>query len=156
MSTPFRPTEVRPTGLRTSEPPPTVVAPYPSSVSPDPAAGAPVDPTTTRFADLPTSPPAYHEGDHAEDQHGGSRGRSSTHRRGRSVSPLERLLYVAGGVLAVLVVAKAIADATDLDTNVFDALLYAMLAMVVGVVVVGVGGGLIGPMRARWQRVLER
>ncbi len=101
-----------------------------------------------RFADLPASPPAYHDEDAPSAPHR-SRGR-------HPLSSLERLLYVTMGVLAFLVVAKAVADTTDLDTNVFDALLYAALAMVVGVVVVGVGGGLIAAMHGRWQRVLDR
>ncbi len=104
--------------------------------------------TAPRFADLPASPAAYHE-----DETPGS-ARSS---RGRTpVSALERLVYVVGAVLAVLVLAKVGADTTDLDTNVFDVLLYAVLAMIVGVVVVGVGGALITPMRERWTSVLRR
>ena len=34
--------------------------------------------------------------------------------------------------------------------------LITVLATVAGILIVGVGGGLVGPMRQRWERVLDR
>lgn len=148
MTAPFRPSpSVTPAAYPTE--PPTTRMDVPlvtGTLAADPGQGP-------RFADLPTSPPAYHEDEASEHDrpHAGSRNHRPT-----KVKPLERLLLVSGAVLVVLVLAKVVADVTDLDTNVFDALLYAALALVVGVVTVGVGGGLIDPMRARWSRMLDR
>lgn len=40
-------------------------------------------------------------------------------------------------------------------TTVTTPILWTVLAMIAGVVIVGVGGGLIGPMRERWERMLH-
>lgn len=40
-------------------------------------------------------------------------------------------------------------------TTVTTPIMWTVLAMVAGVVIVGVGGGLIGPMRQRWERMLD-
>lgn len=40
-------------------------------------------------------------------------------------------------------------------TTVTTPIMWTVLAMVAGVVIVGVGGGLVGPMRARWERMLD-
>lgn len=40
-------------------------------------------------------------------------------------------------------------------TTVTTPILWTVLAMVAGVVIVGVGGGLVGPMRQRWERMLN-
>ncbi|MGW0928326.1 mechanosensitive ion channel family protein [Streptomyces sp. NPDC002644] len=65
---------------------------------------------------------------------------------------------VAGGVWAAIVVLGVIAalEQAGIATGVVLPVLYAGLGTVAGVVVVGVGGGLIVPMRARWERWLTR
>ncbi len=40
-------------------------------------------------------------------------------------------------------------------TTVTTPIMWTVLAMVAGVVIVGVGGGLVGPMRERWERMLH-
>jgi hypothetical protein len=40
-------------------------------------------------------------------------------------------------------------------TTVTTPIMWTVLAMVAGVVIVGVGGGLVGPMRQRWERMLD-
>lgn len=40
-------------------------------------------------------------------------------------------------------------------TTVTTPIMWTVLAMVAGVVIVGVGGGLVGPMRQRWERMLN-
>ena len=40
-------------------------------------------------------------------------------------------------------------------TTVTTPIMWTVLAMIAGVVIVGVGGGLVGPMRARWERMLN-
>ncbi|WP_151773534.1 mechanosensitive ion channel family protein [Streptomyces abyssomicinicus] len=65
---------------------------------------------------------------------------------------------VATGLWAVVVVLGVIAalGQAGIATGVVHPLLYAALATVSGIAVVGVGGGLIGPMRSRWERWLTR
>ncbi|WP_261576060.1 mechanosensitive ion channel family protein [Frankia gtarii] len=60
-------------------------------------------------------------------------------------------------VAAVLVIAfgKAGLDEVGLATSVTTPLLWAVLATLTGVIVVGVGGGLIRPMQQRWEEILE-
>ncbi|MCL9797490.1 hypothetical protein MXD58_024885, partial [Frankia sp. AgKG'84/4] len=62
----------------------------------------------------------------------------------------------ADAVAAVLLLAfgKAGLDEVGLATSVTTPLLWAILATVGGVVVVGVGGGLIRPMQGRWDGIL--
>ncbi len=60
-------------------------------------------------------------------------------------------------VAAVLVIAfgKAGLDEVGLATSVTTPVLWAVLATLTGVIVVGVGGGLIRPMQLRWEEILE-
>ena len=58
-------------------------------------------------------------------------------------------LILALGVIAAL-------DQLKIAQNVVNALLYAALAALVGVVVVAVGGSGITPLRDRWERALQR
>ncbi len=64
----------------------------------------------------------------------------------------------AGNIVAtVLVVAfgKTGLDEVGLATSVTTPVLWAILASLTGVIVVGVGGGLIRPMQIRWEEILE-
>ncbi|GHE07224.1 mechanosensitive ion channel family protein [Klenkia taihuensis] len=58
-------------------------------------------------------------------------------------------LILALGIIAAL-------DQLQIAQSVVNAVLYATLAAVVGVVVVAVGGGGIVPMRQRWEKVLDK
>ncbi|MCO7220549.1 hypothetical protein [Klenkia sp. PcliD-1-E] len=58
-------------------------------------------------------------------------------------------LILALGIIAAL-------DQLQIARNVVNAVLYAALAALVGVVVVAVGGGGIVPMRQRWEKVLDK
>lgn len=60
----------------------------------------------------------------------------------------------AAQVLIIAVAAIAALNQIGIATTVTTPILIAGLAMVVGVVVVGVGGGMIAPMRDRWERML--
>ncbi|NEB00282.1 hypothetical protein [Streptomyces sp. SID13726] len=66
---------------------------------------------------------------------------------GRTVATVLWACILALGVIAALGQAGIARDVTR-------PLLYAALATVVGVLVVGVGGGMIQPMRQRWERML--
>ncbi|GIM90227.1 mechanosensitive ion channel family protein [Paractinoplanes toevensis] len=68
---------------------------------------------------------------------------------GRLVARVVAVVIVALGVIAAL-------DQVRIATSVTQPLLIAVLAMVAGVVIVGVGGGLIRPMQQRWETWLER
>ncbi len=59
------------------------------------------------------------------------------------------ILILALGVIAAL-------NQLQIAQNVVNALLYAALAALVGVVIVAVGGGGIGPMRSRWENALAK
>lgn len=66
---------------------------------------------------------------------------------------------VLANVASVVILALGIIAALDqlqIAQNVVNAVLYAVLAAVVGVVVVAVGGGGIAPMRQRWERTLAK
>ena len=65
------------------------------------------------------------------------------------------LLANAAAVLVLFGFVKAALDQVGIATNVTGALLYATLAAVAGVVIVGVGGGLIKPMQQRWEGWLD-
>ncbi|SNQ48038.1 conserved membrane hypothetical protein [Frankia canadensis] len=64
---------------------------------------------------------------------------------------------VSDTVAAVIVIAfgKAGLDEVGLATSVTTPVLWAILATVGGVVVVGVGGGLVRPMQRRWEEILD-
>lgn len=67
---------------------------------------------------------------------------------GSALANAVSVLVIALGVIAAL-------DQLGIARNVVDAVLYAALAAIVGVVIVAVGGGGIGPMAQRWQRMLD-
>lgn len=62
---------------------------------------------------------------------------------------------VAGGFIALFGVLAALTQ-LEVAPAIVTAIAYATLAAIAGVVIVGVGGGLIGPMRERWERTLNR
>jgi hypothetical protein len=66
---------------------------------------------------------------------------------GRTVATVVWGCILALGVIAALGQAGIARDVTR-------PVLYAALAVVVGILVVGVGGGMIAPMRQRWERML--
>ncbi|MDP9435760.1 MAG: hypothetical protein M3P93_11435 [Actinomycetota bacterium] len=65
------------------------------------------------------------------------------------------LANVAAG-LVLLGFVKSALDQVGIATDVTGPLLYAILATVAGVVIVGAGGGLIKPMQHRWEGILDR
>ncbi|MFD9689345.1 hypothetical protein ACFWXO_26715, partial [Kitasatospora sp. NPDC059088] len=67
---------------------------------------------------------------------------------GRTVSTVAWAFIVALGVIAAL-------GQAGIATAITGPVLIAALATVTGVLVVGVGGGLIMPMRQRWERWLD-
>lgn len=67
-----------------------------------------------------------------------------------------KILADAASILVLLGFLKAALDEVGIATNVTGPLLYAILATVGGVVVVGAGGGLIKPMQQRWERTLAK
>ncbi|MEI4272801.1 hypothetical protein TEK04_13805 [Klenkia sp. LSe6-5] len=67
-----------------------------------------------------------------------------------------RVLANAASVVILALAVIAALDQLQIAQNVVNAVLYATLAAVVGVVVVAVGGGGIVPMRARWEKVLDK
>jgi hypothetical protein len=64
------------------------------------------------------------------------------------------ILANAAAVLILFGFVKSALDQVGIATAVTGALLYATLAAVAGVVIVGVGGGLIKPMQHRWEDML--
>ena len=68
---------------------------------------------------------------------------------GKLLANAVSVVILALGVIAAL-------DQLEIAQNVVNAVLYASLAAVVGVVVVAVGGGGIAPMRQRWEQSLAR
>ncbi len=65
------------------------------------------------------------------------------------------ILANAAAILVLLVFIKAALDQVGVATQVTTPILYAILAAVVGTIVVGVGGGLIKPMQGRWETMLN-
>ncbi|MDQ4037993.1 MAG: hypothetical protein M3313_06520 [Actinomycetota bacterium] len=59
------------------------------------------------------------------------------------------ILILALGIIAAL-------NQLQIAENVVNAVLYASLAAIVGIVIVAVGGGGIGPMRSRWESALAK
>ncbi len=72
---------------------------------------------------------------------------------GLSYGPM--LGTIASTFILVLGVIAAL-NQLEIARNVVNAVLYAGLAALVGVTVVGVGGGLIRPMQSRWENALGR
>ena len=77
---------------------------------------------------------------------------------GTSLAGLSSGPVMATAASAVVLALGVIAALGQLDIaeNVVNAVLYASLAAIVGVVVVGVGGGLVRPMQQRWEDALDR
>ncbi len=67
-----------------------------------------------------------------------------------------KALATAAQVLVLLLGITAALSQIGVASSVTIPLLVAVLATVVGVIVVGVGGGLIKPMQHRWERILNR
>lgn len=77
------------------------------------------------------------------------------------VSTLGRLSYgrLLGTIAQVAIIALGVIAALNqigVATSVTMPVLIAVLATVAGVIIVGVGGGLVMPMRDRWERMLHR
>ncbi|MEV4343876.1 hypothetical protein AB0J83_05300 [Actinoplanes sp. NPDC049596] len=70
--------------------------------------------------------------------------------------PYARLLARAVSTVIITLGVIAALDQVQIATSVTQPLLIAVLATVAGVVIVGVGGGLIRPMQARWETWLDR
>ncbi len=68
---------------------------------------------------------------------------------GSALATAASVLILALGVIAAL-------NQLEIARNVVNAVLYAALAALVGVVVVAVGGGGIAPMRSRWENALAK
>ena len=66
------------------------------------------------------------------------------------------ILANAAAILILFGFIKSALDQVGIATAVTGALLYATLAAVAGVVIVGVGGGLIRPMQHRWEDMLVK
>jgi hypothetical protein len=67
-----------------------------------------------------------------------------------------RVLAVTAAVAIWFIGIAAALNQVDIAPEIVNGLFYAMLALVVGVGIVAVGGGGIQPMRERWQRALTR
>ncbi|MDR6620407.1 mechanosensitive ion channel family protein [Sinomonas atrocyanea] len=68
---------------------------------------------------------------------------------GRTLANIASIFIIGIGVIAAL-------NQVDIAVTVTTPILIAVLAAIVGVVIVGVGGGLIKPMSQRWERYLSR
>ena len=68
---------------------------------------------------------------------------------GKTVANAASILIIALGFIAAL-------DQLEIAKNVVNALLYATLATIAGILVIAVGGGGIQPMRTRWESTLQR
>ena len=67
-----------------------------------------------------------------------------------------KALANVASVLILLGFVKSALDQVGIATDVTGPVLYAFLATVAGVVVVGAGGGLIRPMQRRWEEWLDK
>lgn len=68
---------------------------------------------------------------------------------GRTIGRIAQIVIIALGVIAAL-------NQIGIATTITMPVLIAALATISGILIVGVGGGLIGPMRARWERALNK
>jgi hypothetical protein len=66
---------------------------------------------------------------------------------GRVAARISQVAIIFFGVVAAL-------GQVGIATTVTTPVLWTVLAMIAGVVIVGVGGGLVSPMRERWERML--
>ena len=66
------------------------------------------------------------------------------------------ILANGAAILIMFGFVKSALDQVGIATDVTGPLLYAALAAVAGVVIVGVGGGLIQPMQGRWETMLNK
>ncbi|MCW2681966.1 MAG: hypothetical protein JWM62_3367, partial [Frankiales bacterium] len=64
------------------------------------------------------------------------------------------MLGTAAAVLIMFGFGKSALDQVGIATTVTTPLLYTLFAIVAGVVIVGVGGGLVQPMQNRWENML--
>lgn len=67
-----------------------------------------------------------------------------------------RMLATAAQVAVIVLGIFAALTQIDVAESVITPVLWAFLAAIVGVLVVGLGGGLIKPMQHRWERMLNR
>jgi hypothetical protein len=67
-----------------------------------------------------------------------------------------RALATAAQVVVLTLGAFAALSQIGVASSVITPVLWAFLAVIVGVLVVGVGGGLVKPMQHRWERMLNR
>ena len=67
-----------------------------------------------------------------------------------------RILSVVGAAAIWVIGIAAALNQVNIAPEIVNGLFYAMLALVVGVGIVAIGGGGIQPMRERWQRALTR
>jgi mechanosensitive ion channel-like protein len=68
---------------------------------------------------------------------------------GNALGRIAQAFILAMGVIAAL-------NQIQVATSVIEPVFIAVLAIIVGVAIVGIGGGLVGPMRERWERMLTR
>ncbi|MFK0042222.1 hypothetical protein ACIQTW_20500 [Paenarthrobacter sp. NPDC090517] len=68
---------------------------------------------------------------------------------GKALANIASIFILGIGIIAAL-------NQVDIATTVTTPILIAVLAALVGVIVVGVGGGLIGPMSRRWESYLSK
>src|SRR5690606_28687757 len=68
---------------------------------------------------------------------------------GRAIATAAQVAVIILGLFAAL-------TQIDVAESVITPVLWALLAAIVGVIVVGLGGGLIKPMQHRWERMLNR
>ncbi|MFK0074672.1 mechanosensitive ion channel family protein [Arthrobacter woluwensis] len=68
---------------------------------------------------------------------------------GKTLANIASVFVLGIGIIAAL-------NQVDIATTVTTPILIAVLASVVGVIIVGVGGGLIGPMSRRWETYLNK
>ncbi|MDI3243336.1 hypothetical protein QK292_17540 [Arthrobacter sp. AL08] len=68
---------------------------------------------------------------------------------GKTLANIASIFILGIGIIAAL-------NQVDIATTVTTPILIAVLAAIVGILVVGVGGGLIKPMSARWEQYLNK
>ncbi|WP_186315766.1 mechanosensitive ion channel family protein [Catellatospora sichuanensis] len=68
---------------------------------------------------------------------------------GRTIGRIAQVVIIAFGVIAAL-------NQIGVATTITMPVLVAILATIAGILIVGVGGGLIAPMRERWERALNK